>query len=115
MSPLPRTATEPEGGRMTRAGRSRSGSAPGAGDRFAASKSPREGAAVDEDVLTRDEAPVRAGEEGAKRPKFVRIAKPTDRDSGLRIRARRADAYIPLRRGALNATFLPFVFKRSSR
>ena len=81
--------------------------------RLAASKRPRECAAVDEDVLARDESRVGAGEEGAQRAKFGRIAKSPDRDSRLRIGARRIDADAPLRRRACEARFLPVGFKRS--
>src|ERR1700733_13666153 len=47
--------------------------------RLSASKSPRECAAVDQDVLTRDEACVGAGEEGAEGAELVLIAESTNR------------------------------------
>ena len=96
-----------------RAMRSRSGFAyPAPPLGFAASKSPREGAAVDEDILACDEASVGAGEESAKRAELGRIAKSTNRDSRLRISARDIHADVPLRRRPRQPGFLPVGFKR---
>src|ERR1700722_5066908 len=115
MSRPPRRATDSEGRSRIRAGRSRPGAAPdgGVARALSASKSPREGAAVDEDILARDEAGVGAGEEGAQRAELGRIAESPDRNSGLRIGSRRVDADAPLRRGACEAGFLSVGFKRS--
>src|ERR1700733_4307588 len=115
MCPPPRRAREEERGRI-RAGRSPNGSgrrASAARQGFVASKSPREGAAVDQDVLAGDEARVVAGEEGAERAEFVRIAESPDRDSRLRISPRDVYADVPLGRCARKTCFLTVGLKRS--
>ena len=64
----------------------------------ALSKSPRERAPVDEDVLTGDESGMRAGEKGAERAELGWIAESPGWDSRLQIGPRRIHAHAPLRR-----------------
>jgi hypothetical protein len=81
--------------------------------KHAVSERPWEGAAVDENVLTGDESRLRAGEEGAERAEFRRIAESPGRDSGLRFRPRLIHADVPLRRRPGEARFLPVGLERS--
>src|SRR5579864_6821437 len=76
------------------------------------SKGPRERAAVDKDVLAGDESGVSAGQEGAERAEFGRIAEAAGGDSGLRVGARLIHAHAPLRGGAREAGFLAVGFER---
>src|ERR1700733_1445395 len=77
------------------------------------SKSPRKGAAVDQNILARDEASMSAGEKGAECAEFVRIAESPNRDSRLRITPRGIDADVSLRRRARKTCFLTVGLKRS--
>src|ERR1700734_792118 len=80
---------------------------------FATSKRPRKGAAVDQNILARDEASMSAGEKGAECAEFVRIAESPNRDSRLRITPRGIDADVSLRRRARKTCFLTVGLKRS--